>query len=346
MVKFIKGNEAIVVGALYAGCDVYFGYPITPASEIAHSAAEWFPAAGRTFVQAECETGAAYMVYGAGACGVSSMTATSGPGMSLMQEALSYLAGSEIPGVFVNVMRAGPGLGNVYPEQADYNQSVKSGGHGNYHCIVLAPGTVQEMCDLTIRAFELTFKYRMPAIVLTDGLLGQMMENITLPERELKAPDTKSWATQGTAETRENLVKSIFLDAPAQEQHNVNLEAKYRTAQMEASAELYRCDDAEVLLIAYGSSSRMARTAVDRSREAGKKVGLFRPTTLAPFPAELLAKTAAGKRLIVVEMSNGQFCDDVQLYLAKQGAPSAVELANRMGGVVITVDEILARINS
>jgi len=341
MVKFIKGNEAVVVGALYAGCKVYFGYPITPASEIAHAAATWFPAAGRTYLQAECETSSAYMVMGAGACGVPAMTATSGPGMSLMQEALSFLAGAEVPSVVVNIMRAGPGLGNVYPEQADYNQAVKSGGHGNYKCFVLAPGSVQEMCDLTIRAFEIAFKYRNPVIVLADGLLGQMMESIRLPEKELEIPNTASWAVHGTAETRPNLIKSIFLDAEAQEKYNQELDTKYRSMQVDADAEIDRCDDAEIVLVAYGSSSRMVKTAVDELRAAGKKVGMFRPKTLFPFPTEQLIETIKGKRTIVVEMSNGQFADDVQLQLAKNGVNQKVDLINRMGGVVITVDEIV-----
>lgn len=206
MVKFVKGNEAVVIGALYAGCEAYFGYPITPASEVVHAAAEWFPALDRTFLQAECETASINMVYGAAAAGVLSMTASSGPGMSLMQEGISYMAGAELPGVIVDVTRAGPGLGNVYPEQADYNQAVKGGGHGNYTCLVLAPGNVQEMCDLTMKAFELSVKYRNPAIVLTDAVLGQMMETLRLPANDVPVPDMKDWAVEGTAETRKNLI--------------------------------------------------------------------------------------------------------------------------------------------
>ncbi|MGN0827945.1 MAG: 3-methyl-2-oxobutanoate dehydrogenase subunit VorB [Kiritimatiellia bacterium] len=338
MIKFIKGNEAVIVGALYAGCRAYFGYPITPASEVAHAAAAWFPLAGRSFVQAECETASAYMVFGAGSTGIPAMTATSGPGMSLMQEALSYLACAEVPGVFVNIMRTGPGLGNVYPEQADYNQSVKSGGHGNYHALVLAPGNVQEMCDLTIEAFRLAFKYRSPAIVLTDGLLGQMMEALTLPEKELELPDTKAWAVQGDATTRPNVVTSIF--TAGQEPQNIKLQAKYEAMQADAAAELDECDDAEIVLLAYGSVSRLARTAKDALRATGKKVGLFRPKTLFPFPREALA-AIAGKKLIVAELSNGQFRDDVQLQLAKLGHAPRIGFVNHMGGTVLTVDEII-----
>ena len=343
MTKFVKGNEAVVVGALYAGCDVYFGYPITPASEIAHAAALWFPSVGRDFLQAECETASINMVYGAAAAGRLAMTATSGPGMSLMQEGLSYMAGASLPGVVVNVMRAGPGLGNVYPEQGDYNQSVKGGGHGNYRCAVLAPASVQEMCDLTIRAFELAFKYRTPAIVLADGLLGQMMESLVLPERESPKPDTSAWSVQGTAETRQNLITSIYLDAAAQEAHNRRLQAKYASMAADAQSESYLCDDAELVLVAYGIASRIARTAADELRAAGIRAGVFRPLTLSPFPTPALCAALSGRRALVVELSAGQFRDDVLLQLAKAGAAcGGVSLCNRMGGMVVTVEEVVA----
>lgn len=344
MVKFVKGNEAIIIGALYAGCKAYFGYPITPASEVAHAAAAWFPLAGRSFVQAECETASAYMVFGAGATGVPSMTATSGPGMSLMQEALSYLACAEVPGVFVNVMRTGPGLGNVYPEQADYNQAVKSGGHGNYHSLVLAPSSVQEMCDLTIRAFELAFKYRTPAIVLADGMLGQVMESLTIPERELTYPDVSSWAVQGTAATRPNVVTSIF--TAGQEPQNIKLQEKYQAMQADAEAELDECEDADCVILAYGSVSRLARTAKDQLRAEGKRVGLFRPRTLFPFPTEQLKRIATKPRLVVAELSNGQFRDDVQLQLAKLGLAPNLGFVNHMGGTVLTIDEITSAVSA
>ncbi len=342
MTKFVKGNEAVVIGALYAGCDVYFGYPITPASEIAHGAAKWFPSVGREFLQAECETASINMVYGAAAAGRLAMTATSGPGMSLMQEGLSYMAGASLPGVVVNITRAGPGLGNVYPEQADYNQAVKGGGHGNYRCVVLAPASVQEMCDLTIRAFGLSFKYFTPAIVLADGLLGQMMETLVLPEREQPKPDTASWALHGTPETRKNLITSIYLDAPAQEAHNLRLQAKYATMSKDAQHETYLCEDAELVLVAYGISSRIARTAAETLRAEGVKAGVFRPVTLAPFPGEALCETLQARRAMVVEMSAGQFCDDVLLHLAKDGGRyQSVALCNRMGGMVMTVDDVV-----
>ncbi len=342
MTKFVKGNEAVVIGALYAGCDVYFGYPITPASEIAHAAARWLPSVGREFLQAECETASIYMVYGTAAAGRLSMTATSGPGMSLMQEGLSYMAGAELPGVIVNIMRAGPGLGNVYPEQGDYNQSVKGGGHGNYRCVVLAPASVQEMCDLTIRAFELALKYRTPAIVLADGLLGQMMETVLLPERALPKPDTSSWAVQATPETRKNLITSIFINAAGQEAHNRRLQTKYESMRVDAQHDNYLCEDAELVLVAYGISSRIARTAAEALREEGVKAGVFRPLSLSPFPAEALCRTLSGRKALVVELSSGQFRDDVLLHLAKEGQRyQPVGLCNRMGGMVMSVDEVV-----
>ncbi|MDD4103303.1 MAG: 3-methyl-2-oxobutanoate dehydrogenase subunit VorB [Kiritimatiellae bacterium] len=342
MTKFVKGNEAVVIGALYAGCDVYFGYPITPASEIAHAAAKWFPAVGREFLQAECETASINMVYGAAAAGGLAMTATSGPGMSLMQEGLSYMAGAELPGVIVNIMRAGPGLGNVYPEQGDYNQSVKGGGHGNYSCVVLAPASVQEMCDMTMRAFELSFKHMTPAIVLADGLLGQMMETLTLPEQELPKQETSAWAVHGTAATRRNLITSIYLDAATQEEHNLRLQEKYAEMRGDACHDAYLCDDADLVLVAYGISSRIARTAADTLREEGAKVGVFRPLTLSPFPDQALCDTLSGRKIMVVELSAGQFRDDVIFRMAKtSGRCSAVALCNHMGGIIVTVNEVI-----
>jgi 2-oxoisovalerate ferredoxin oxidoreductase alpha subunit len=346
MTKFVKGNEAVVIGALYAGAEGYFGYPITPASEVAHKAAEYFPATGRVFVQGESEDAVAYMLYGAAAAGCRALTATSGPGFSLMQEAISYMSATDIPTVIVDVMRAGPGLGNVYPEQADYNQVVKGGGHGSYRCLVLAPGNVQEMCDLTILAFEKAFEYRTPAIVLADGQLGQMMEPLRLPKKMLPPVDTTAWATQGTPETRKNLLTSIYLDAPAQEAMNLRLQEKYKRMDAEFQrAESYLCEDAEVVLLAYGSSSRIARTAVTELRAQGVKAGLFRPITLSPFPINAL-KPLVEKRLISVEMSAGQFRDDVILQLAKAGMlpKREIELVNRQGGMLISVQDILRKV--
>ncbi len=344
MIKFVKGNEAVVIGALYAGCDAYFGYPITPASEIAHLASEYFPALGKEFLQAECETGSIYMLFGAASAGKLAMTASSGPGISLMQEGVSYLAGAELPGVIVNIMRTGPGLGNVGPEQGDYNQAVKSGGHGNYRSIVLAPGSVQEMCDLTIKAFALSFKYRNPAYVIADAVLGQTMETLVLPTNPMPRPEVKDWAVQGTAETRPNLITSIILEPKGQEQHNIKLQEKYEKMKVEASAELYKTEDADLILVAYGTPSRLSRSAVDELRKRGLKVGLFRPITLYPFPAEQLQSVAKGKQILVVELSNGQLRDDVILHLGMNQVP--VCLLNHMGGILIRVEEIIEKVET
>jgi 2-oxoisovalerate ferredoxin oxidoreductase alpha subunit len=340
MRKFVKGNEAVVIGALYAGCDVYFGYPITPASEIAHGAAELFPQLGKEFLQAECETGSINMIYGAASAGKLAMTASSGPGISLMQEGISYLAGAELPAVIVNVMRTGPGLGNIGPEQGDYNQSVKGGGHGNYKSIVLAPGSVQEMCDLTIWAFALAFKYRSPVVVLADAVLGQMMEPLKLPESVASAPETASWSVRGDAATRKNLITSIYLDPDRHELHNQALQSKYQDMEAEVAGESYRVDDADIVLTGYGSSARIARSAVDALRAEGLRAGLFRPITLFPFPATAMNAAVRDGKVLVVEMSNGQYRDDVLLHLDR-GCRAKVGLVNRMGGNMVKVEEVL-----
>ena len=339
MTRFVKGNEAVVIGALYAGADAFFGYPITPASDIAHKAALYFPSVGKEFLQAECETSSINMVYGAASAGRLAMTATSGPGFSLMQEGVSYMAGAELPGVIVTVMRAGPGLGNIYPEQGDYNQCVKGGGHGCYHCIVLAPGNVQEMCDFTMKAFELAFRYRTPCVVIADAVLGQMMETLHLPEKEAPRPETSSWAVEGTAETRKNLITSIYLNSQMQEEYNLHLQKKYaEIKEKEASAECYKTDDADVVLTAYGTPSRICRTAVDTLREEGVKVGLFRPHTLWPFPREQLRAATEGRKLICVELSEGLYRNDVALNLGR--LPESIPLVNHYGGILVTVDQI------
>ncbi|MDD3398996.1 MAG: 3-methyl-2-oxobutanoate dehydrogenase subunit VorB [Candidatus Methanomethylophilaceae archaeon] len=339
MKKFVKGNEAVMIGALYAGCDAYFGYPITPASEIAHAAADMLPQMGKVFLQAECETGSINMMYGAASAGKRCMSASSGPGMSLMQEGLSYLAGAQLPAVVVDVQRTGPGLGNIGPEQGDYDQAVKAGGHGNYKCIVLAPASVQEMCDLTIRAFELAFKYRNPAIVLADAVLGQMMESLELPEGQLQVPDTKDWCVRGDAETRQNLIASIYLQIDLQEEHNWMLQRKYESMAADTQAQSYLTEDADIIITAYGSCACIALSAVDELRKEGVKAGLFRSITLFPFPKEELAQAAAGKKVLVAELSNGQYRDDVLLHLPCEGR-GQVELINRMGGNLIRMEAI------
>ncbi|MCL1811574.1 MAG: 3-methyl-2-oxobutanoate dehydrogenase subunit VorB [Methanomassiliicoccaceae archaeon] len=328
MRKFVRGNEAVMIGAVYAGVDAYFGYPITPASEIAHAASEYLPCLGKEFLQAECETGSANMMYGAASAGKKVMSASSGPGMSLMQEGISYMAGAQLPGVIVDIMRAGPGLGNIWPEQGDYNQAVKGGGHGNYKNIVLAPASVQEMCDLTILAFDLSFKYRNPAIILADAVLGQMMESIVIPKKVSDAPPSE-WAVKGDAETKNNLICSIYMDVDGQEKHNVLLNKKYEEMEDDARAESYLTDDADLIFTGYGTSARIARSAVDILREKGIKAGLFRPITLFPFPSKELNACASGKKIIVTEMSNGQYRDDVVLHLENKEQVMSV---SRMGG--------------
>jgi len=338
MRQLCKGNVAVVKGALLAGCKTYYGYPITPASEIAETAAEYMPQVGGTFLQAESEVAAINMVYGAASAGQRVMTASSGPGLSLMQEGLSYLAGSELPCVVVDVVRGGPGLGNIAPEQSDYFAVVKGGGHGNYKNLVVAPASVQEMADLTKLAFELADRYRNPAVVLADGFIGQMMEPLELREQEILAPE-KPWAVRGTAETRKNLVSSIYLEPAELEAHVMKLDAKYRkAAEVEARHELYCADDPEVLLVGYGIASRVLRTVVDRARKEGVRAGLFRPVTLWPFPAEALKKAARRAHMVLVaEMSTGQMVEDVRLSL--DGRVN-VEFYGRTGGNVPLADEV------
>ena len=337
MRQLCKGNVAVVKGAVLAGCQSYYGYPITPASEIAEAAALYLPETGGTFVQAESEVAAINMVYGAAAAGQRVMTASSGPGMSLMQEGMSYIAGAELPCVVVDVVRGGPGLGNIAPEQSDYFAIVKGGGHGNYKNLVLAPASVQEMADLTMLAFELADRYRNPAVILTDGFVGQMMEPIELEVSEHHIPE-KPWAVKGTPETRKNLVSSIFLEPDELEGHVRKLESKYRLAtEMEQRFETYMAEDADILLVGYGIVSRVLRSTVEEARAQGRRVGLFRPISLWPFPSKPLAEYAAKCRFVqVVEMSTGQMVEDVRLAV---GNRAPVEFYSRVGGNVPTVEE-------
>lgn len=338
--ELAKGNSAVIIGAMYAGCDCYFGYPITPASEILHDASKYFPKAGRKFVQAESEEAAINMVYGAAGTGHRVMTASSGPGISLKSEGISYIAGAELPAVIVDIMRAGPGLGNIGPEQADYNQVVKGGGHGNYKCIVLAPNSVQEMCDFTYKAFCLAEKYRNPVVVLADGVLGQMIEPLTYPEVAVQPKQDKSWAVCADKETRENLITSIYLNFDELEAYNNKLQEKYRNIEdNEVDFETYMVDDAETVIVAYGISSRISKSAVDEARKQGKKVGLFRLKTLFPFPKKQLMELAEKVNdFVVVEMSNGQMIDDVKLAIE---CKKPVKLVNRLGGNLITLDQVM-----
>ena len=338
MRQLCKGNVAVVKGALLAGCRSYYGYPITPASEIAEAAAECMPQVGGTFLQAESEVAAINMVYGAASAGVRVMTASSGPGLSLMQEGMSYLAGAELPCVVVDVVRGGPGLGNIAPEQSDYFAVVKGGGHGNYRNIVLAPASVQEMAELTMLAFDLADRYRNPAVVLTDGFIGQMMEPLELKAEPSIAPQ-KPWAVCGTPETRKNLISSIFLEPDQLEAHINKLEDKYKkAAECETRYELYRAEDPEVLLVGYGITSRVLRSVVDVARKDGMRAGLFRPISLWPFPSEALRHAARRAQMVmVVEMSTGQMVEDVRLALDGR---VDVEFFGRFGGNVPMANEV------
>lgn len=341
--QLVAGNSAVIIGAMYAGCDCFFGYPITPASEILHDASRYFPMTGRKFVQAESEEAAINMVYGAAGAGHRVLAASSGPGMSLKQEGLTYLAGGELPCVIVDICRAGPGLGNIGPEQSDYNQACKGGGHGCYNNIVLAPNSVQEMCDITMKAFDLAFKYRNPAVVLADGVLGHMVEPLKFPEKAVEPVIDTSWAVSGNASTRKNLITSIMLDFDELEKHNLKLQRKYETIKRnEVAYEGYRLEDAEVVLVSYGISSRISRSAVDAARREGIKAGLFRPITLFPFPNNEIGDLAnRGCRFIAVEMSNGMLMDDIRL--ASACAP--VELINRYGGRLVQIDRLMDKIS-
>jgi len=337
--ELIKGNEAVIKGAVLAGCSLYFGYPITPASEIAEAAAYYFPLLGGTFVQAESEIASINMVYGAAAAGMRAMTASSGPGLSLKQEGISYCAGSELPCVVIDVMRAGPGLGNIWPEQGDYNQIVKGGGHGNYRAIVLAPNSAQEMCDLTMLAFELADKYRNPAIVLTDAYIGQMMEPVEFPITRKKIPH-KNWALYGTRESKKNLISSILMNTQILENHNRNLQKKYEAVEKnEVRFETIFSDDAELILVGYGIVSRLLLNVAEALRKEGKKVGLFRPITLFPFPSNPIAELCKTvNQFLVVELSNGQMVNDVKLAV---NGRREVLFYSRMGGAIPSVEELV-----
>ena len=339
MRQLLKGNHAVVRGAIAADCKAYFGYPITPASEIAEAASELFPESGGIFIPAESEIGSIQMMFGASSAGVRCMTASSGPGLSLMQEGISYMAGAELPGVIVNIMRAGPGLGNLGVEQGDYFQAVKGGGHGNYRTPTFAPNSVQEMSDLTMHAFDVADRYRNPVIVLADGALGQMMEPVEIPETAPKEPD-KPWAVKGDAATRKNLITSIFLEHEVQEMLITKLEDKYREMdEKEVKWEEIQTEDSEIIIIAYGISSRIAREAVEMARADGSRVGLLRPISLYPFPTKRI-RQLAGKAysMLVLELSSGQLIEDVRL--AVNGI-TPVQILRRTGGMMPTAEDVV-----
>ncbi|MDO8661622.1 MAG: 3-methyl-2-oxobutanoate dehydrogenase subunit VorB [Candidatus Omnitrophota bacterium] len=339
----ITGNEAIAESAIQAGCRFYAGYPITPQNELTAYMAHHMQDRGGVFIQAEAETAAINMVYGASAAGARAMTSSSSPGISLKQEGISYLAGAELPSVIVNIMRGGPGLGNIAPAQSDYFQATRSGGHGDYHCLVLAPSTVQECYDLTALAFELSDKYRVPAIILGDGMLGQMMEPIVVTK--FRAPSLKQsnkpWALTGCKDRKANVVKSFYLKEGDLEKFNLKLQSKYQKIQREEERweELF-LNDVKIVLVAYGSMARIAKGAVKALREKGKKVGLIRPISLWPFPKKAFAKIR--KQYLVIEMSYGQMLEDVQLAVNGQ---AGIEFLGRSGGGVPSEAEIIAKVN-
>ena len=337
------GNEALAEAAIIAGCDAYFGYPITPQNEVPAYMARRMPEEGRVFVQSESELAAISMVFGASATGKRSMTSSSSPGISLMQEGISYLAGAELPAVVVNVMRGGPGLGNIAPSQADYFQATRGGGHGDYRTIVLGPSSVQEMVDCMILAFDLADQYLMPVMVLADGILGQMMEPVVLKKKTGRELPAKNWALTGAKDREQNIVRSLWLKEGALEEHNNKLQARYEQIQRdEVLCEQHEVDDAEIVVVAYGIAARIVRGAVTRARAEGIKAGWIRPITLWPFPTEEISKAAEEFRMfLTVEMSNGQMVEDVRLAVAGK-AP--VVLHGRPGGGVPTIDEILDKI--
>jgi len=347
-VKLMKGNEAIAHAAIRYGADGYFGYPITPQSEIMETLMDERPweTTGMVVLQAESEIAAINMLYGGAACGKRVMTSSSSPGISLKQEGISYMAGAELPALIVNVMRGGPGLGTIQPSQADYFQTVKGGGHGDYRLITLAPASVQEMADHVALAFDLAFKYRNPAMILTDGVIGQMMEKVILPEQrprktEAEIRKEQPWATLGkTKDRKPNIITSLELDSSIMEQNNIRFQNKYRMVEEnEVMYEELHCDDAEYLIVAFGSAARVSQKAVELAREEGMKVGLFRPIMLWPFPKkQLFAYSNKVKGILTVELNAGQMIEDVKLAVE---CKVPVNHYGRLGGIVPTPDEVV-----
>ncbi len=336
--EFIKGNEAIAKASLLAGCTQFYGYPITPSSEIVHMCANLYPKVGATFIQAESEVAAVNMAYGAACAGRRVMTASSSPGITLKQEGVSYLAGAELPCVIIDVMRAGPGLGNIWPEQGDYNQVVKGGGHGNYKAPVLAPNSPQEMCDHTILAFELAEKYRTPVYILADAYIGQVMEPVQFPDH-VKQVKRQDWAIYADKDSSNNLISSIKMSTEELEEVNIHLQKKYKTIEEnEVRYQEYHVDDADLVLVSYGISSRISYSTVDQLRAKGYKVGLFRPISLMPFPSQRISELAdKAKAFMAIELSNGQMIQDVKL--AINGRVPA-DFYGRMGGAVPPQEEV------
>ncbi len=346
--RLMKGNEAIAEAAIRAGADGYFGYPITPQSEILEYLMEANPyeTTGMVVLQAESEVAAINMVYGGAACGKKVMTSSSSPGISLKQEGISYIAGAELPCLIVNVVRGGPGLGTIQPAQSDYFQAVKGGGHGDYHLIVLAPSSVQEMSDFVGLGFDLAFKYRNPVMILSDGAIGQMMEKVYLSPQKERSTEFPEWATTGKPPTRKrNIITSLDLDPEAQERFNFKLIAKYNEIKdKEVRFEEFQCTDAEYIFVAYGTSARVCQKAVQLARSAGIKAGLLRPITLFPFPSKRIRELAEDvKGFLSVEMSSGQMVEDVMLSVEGK---VPVKHYGRMGGMIPTPEEVVENLKS
>lgn len=337
------GNDAMSEAAVRAGCRFYFGYPITPQNEVAAYMSRRMPEVGGTFIQAESEIAAINMVFGAAAVGARAMTSSSSPGISLKQEGISYLCGCELPAVIANVVRGGPGLGSIGPSQADYFQATRGGGHGDYRTIALAPSTVQEVVDLTYISFELADKYRNPVLILSDGILGQMMEPAVLPDFADGDQPPKEWTLTGAKSRSPNVIRSLYLDVDLLEKFNFKLQEKFQQMEREETRfEEVNMSDTQVVVVAYGSVARICRSAVRRLREAGEKVGLFRPITVWPFPYEALARAAEKARvLLAVEMSMGQMVEDVRLAVA---GSKPVSFFGRVGGCVMTVEEVVREV--
>ncbi|MDX9726186.1 MAG: 3-methyl-2-oxobutanoate dehydrogenase subunit VorB [Bacteroidales bacterium] len=346
--RLMKGNEAVAEAAIRAGVDGYFGYPITPQSEIIEYLMEANPyeRTGMVVLQAESELAAINMVYGGAGCGKKVMTSSSSPGISLKQEGITYIAGAELPCLIVNVVRGGPGLGTIQPAQSDYFQAVKGGGHGDYHLIVLAPASVQEMADFVELGFDLAFRYRNPVMILSDGAIGQMMEKVWLNPQKERSGTVPEWATTGKPSTRErNVITSLELDPNRQELFNRKLVDKYNLIKAkEVRYEEFLCDDAEYLLVAYGTSARVCQKSVELARRQGIRAGLIRPVTLYPFPSERINMLAdKAKMILAVEMSAGQMVEDVMLAV---NGKTPVHFYGRMGGMVPTPDEVVDFLNN
>ncbi len=343
--KLIKGNDAIAMAAVAAGCKYYFGYPITPQSEIPEYLSRVLPKVGGVFLQAESEVAAINMLLGAGAAGKRVMTSSSGPGISLKQEGISYMAGSEVPGVIINVQRSGPGLGGISPSQGDYFQATRGGGHGDYRTPVLAPASVQEMWDLTFLAFDLADLYRLPVVLIADAMLGQMKE--PLEERQLESPPLpdKDWITTGNQGREPRVIKSLYLGEGELEKHCWRLHEKFlKIKEKEVLCEKYMLDDAELVVVAFGSAARISKTAILKAREQGKKVGLLRPITLCPFPEEQIAELAdGGKSFLTVELNTGQMIEDVRMAAGRR-APIAFYGRPNGAGSLPTPDDIFSEI--